>query len=186
MAKAPQKAAKEISSSKGAAKGKSAAKKVKAREKGKSRTLPARRTREGSGKKNHALSHLVSYETAQEIMALLCRRYPDAECELAYESPFQLLIAVILSAQTTDAQVNKVTPRLFKRFPTAQALANGSLDEIKEIIRPTGYYNAKATSIQNAARGLVEKFAGQVPKTLEELTTLPGIGRKTANVVLGV
>lgn len=121
-----------------------------------------------------------------EIMDLLCKRYPDADCELVYASTFQLLIAVIMSAQTTDVQVNKVTPKLFKRFPNAKALAEANLDEVKEIIRPTGYYNAKAQNIQACAQALVKNFKGQVPSTQEELVTLPGVGRKTANVVLGV
>ncbi|MDZ4836074.1 MAG: endonuclease III [Candidatus Melainabacteria bacterium] len=129
---------------------------------------------------------LVSKPVAQQMMKGLCELYPDADCELDYKSTFQLLISVILSAQTTDVQVNKCTPELFKRFPTAKALAEGSLDEIKELIKPTGFFNAKATNIQRCAQALVERFNGEVPKTLEELTTLPGAGRKTANVVLGV
>jgi len=129
---------------------------------------------------------LVSKPVAQDMMERLKKLYPDADCELNFASPYQLLTAVILSAQTTDVQVNKVTGKLFSRFPTAKALAEGSLDEIKEIIKPTGYYNAKAQSIQTCAQQLVARFGGVVPQTLEELTTLPGVGRKTANVVLGV
>jgi len=129
---------------------------------------------------------LVSKATAHEMMERLKALYPDADCELNFESPFQLLTAVIMSAQTTDVQVNKVTGKLFSKFPTAKALAEGPIEEIKEIIKPTGYYNAKAQSIQSCAQQLVERFGGKVPDTLEELTTLPGVGRKTANVVLGV
>lgn len=129
---------------------------------------------------------LVSRQIAHEMMDRLKQLYPDADCELDFASPFQLLTAVILSAQTTDVQVNKVTGKLFSRFATAKALAEGSLDEIKEIVKPTGYYNAKAQSIQTCAQQLVMRFGGEVPDTLEELTTLPGVGRKTANVVLGV
>lgn len=129
---------------------------------------------------------LVSKPVAQEMMNDLCKLYPDADCELDFKDSFQLLISVILSAQTTDVQVNKVTPGLFKKFPTAKALAEGSLDEIKELIKATGFFNAKATNIQRCAQALVERFNGEVPKTLDELTTLPGAGRKTANVVLGV
>jgi len=129
---------------------------------------------------------LVSKSTAHEMMSRLRALYPDADCELNFDSPFQLLTAVIMSAQTTDVQVNKVTGKLFSKFPTAKDLAEGDIEEIKEIIKPTGYYNAKAQSIQNCAQQLVLKFGGQVPCTLEELTTLPGVGRKTANVVLGV
>ncbi len=129
---------------------------------------------------------LVPKATAHEMMNRLKALYPDADCELNFDSPFQLLTAVIMSAQTTDVQVNKVTGKLFSKFPTAKALAEADIKEIKEIIKPTGYYNAKAQSIQTCAQQLVERFGGKVPDTLEELTTLPGVGRKTANVVLGV
>lgn len=128
----------------------------------------------------------VSKSDAAEIMRLLCERYPDADCELTYKNDFELLTAVILSAQTTDANVNRITPGLFKRFPTPEALANGDLDEIKELVRPSGYFNAKATNIQNCAKAIVERFGGKVPGKLEDLVTLPGVGRKTANVLLGV
>jgi endonuclease III len=123
---------------------------------------------------------------AQQEMDLLARQYPDADCELDFESTYQLITSVILSAQTTDSNVNRVTPKLFKRFPTAKSLAEADLDEIKGLIKSTGYYNAKAKNIQNCAKAIVEKFSGEVPKTMEELITLPGVGRKTANVVLGV
>jgi endonuclease-3 len=128
----------------------------------------------------------VNRSAAKDMMDLLCKTYPDADCELTYENDFQLLTAVILSAQTTDANVNRITPKLFQRFPTPEALAMGDLDEIKELVRPSGYFNAKATNIQACARALVERFDGKVPNTLEDLITLPGVGRKTANVVLGV
>lgn len=128
----------------------------------------------------------VSVKDALEIMRLLRERYPDAQCELTYRNDFELLTAVIMSAQTTDANVNRVTPTLFKRFPTPEALANADLDEVKEIIKPTGYFNAKAKNIQECARAIVANFAGKVPGTVDDLTTLPGVGRKTANVVLGV
>jgi endonuclease-3 len=128
----------------------------------------------------------VSTKDALEIMRLLRERYPDADCELTYKNDFELLISVILSAQTTDANVNKCTPNLFKRFPTAEALANAPLDEVKDLVRSTGYYNAKAQNIQACAKGLVERFGGKVPGNIDDLTTLPGVGRKTANVLLGV
>jgi endonuclease-3 len=128
----------------------------------------------------------VSGKVALEIMDLLRKRYPDADCELTFKNDFELLISVILSAQTTDANVNRVTPNLFKRFPTPKALAEAPIDEIKELIRSTGYYNAKAANIQACAKGLVERFDGKVPGNIEDLTTLPGVGRKTANVLLGV
>lgn len=129
---------------------------------------------------------LVEQEDANQMMTILCKRYPDAECELTHKNDFELLTSVILSAQTTDAQVNKVTPALFTRFPTPKSLAEADIEEVKQIVRPTGYYNAKAKSIQDCAIGIVTKFGGKIPKTLEELVTLPGVGRKTANVVLGV
>ena len=123
---------------------------------------------------------------AKQMMRQLCDLYPDAHCELTFANPFQLLIATILSAQTTDVSVNKATPRLFERFPDALSLAEADLDEIKEIVKITGFYNAKANNIQKCAQKLVEKFKGKVPSDREKLMTLPGVGRKTANVVLGV
>jgi endonuclease-3 len=128
----------------------------------------------------------VSKPIAIEIMDLLRKRYPEADCELEFKTPFQLLTAVILSAQTTDANVNRVTPQLFAKFGDARALAEAPIDEVKEIIRSTGYYNNKAQNIQACARALVERFNGEVPNNIDDLTTLPGVGRKTANVVLGV
>jgi endonuclease-3 len=119
------------------------------------------------------------------ILAELNRLYPDPQCELIFDSPFQLLIATILSAQCTDVMVNKVTPGLFRRFPTPGAFATADLAEIEAIIKPTGFFKNKAKSILNCCRMLIEKHDGQVPKTLEELVQLPGVGRKTANVVLG-
>lgn len=129
---------------------------------------------------------LVSKQTASQIMDLLCQEYPNADCELTFKSTYQLLTSVILSAQTTDVQVNKVTPKLFAKFPTAKALVNADIEEIKEIIKPTGYYNAKAQNIQACAVALVQNHKGEVPSTQEELVKLPGVGVKTANVVLGV
>ncbi|OPZ83143.1 MAG: Ultraviolet N-glycosylase/AP lyase [bacterium ADurb.Bin425] len=123
---------------------------------------------------------------AREIMDALLSLYPDSACELVFASDFQLLIAVILSAQCTDQQVNRVTEKLYARFPDAKALAEADLEEIKAIIKPTGYFNAKANNIQNCARMLITKYGGKVPQSVEELTILPGVGRKTANVVLGV
>jgi len=123
---------------------------------------------------------------AAEIAEKLIETYPDADCELTFEGDFQLLTAVILSAQCTDQQVNKVTAKLYKEFPTAKTLAEADIERIKEIIRPTGYFNAKAKNIQACAQALVTKYGGEVPTTLEELIELPGVGRKTANVVLGV
>lgn len=129
---------------------------------------------------------LVSKQTAKKMAKELMELYPDADCELNYDNNYQLLTAVIMSAQTTDVQVNKVTGPLFKKYPNAIDLAQGSLEDIKKIIKPTGYYNAKANNIQQCAQALVENHKGVVPSTLEELIKLPGVGRKTANVVLGV
>lgn len=128
----------------------------------------------------------ASRSQAKQIMDALLSLYPDSACELVFASDFQLLIAVILSAQCTDQQVNRVTEKLYARFPDARALAEADLEEIKAIIKPTGYYNAKANNIQNCARMLITKYGGKVPQSVEELTILPGVGRKTANVVLGV
>lgn len=116
---------------------------------------------------------------------ILGERYPDAHCELDFTSPFELLVATVLSAQTTDVSVNKVTPLLFARYPDAAALAGADRIELEELIRPTGFFRAKADSLLKLGAALVERFDGQVPGRLEELVTLPGVGRKTANVVLG-
>ncbi|MBX3136759.1 endonuclease III [Candidatus Obscuribacterales bacterium] len=151
-----------------------------------SKKPPAKSKAENLGKKSKGAVTLVPKAVAQEMMDRLCKRYPDADCELDFGSTFQLLTSVILSAQTTDVQVNKCTPGLFKKFPTAKALAEANIEDVKDLIKPTGYYNAKAANIQKCAQALVEKFGGEVPETLEELTQLPGVGRKTANVVLGV
>lgn len=120
-----------------------------------------------------------------EILARLKKLYPDARCTLHHQSPLQLLVATILSAQCTDVRVNLVTPLLFARFPDAAALAQAAPSEIEAIIRSTGFFRAKAKSIQAAARQLVDQHGGQVPETMAALTALPGVGRKTANVVLG-
>lgn len=128
----------------------------------------------------------VSKAIANSELEILCSTYPEAECELIFESPFQLLTAVIMSAQTTDANVNRVAKNLFKKYPDAKSLALAPLDDLKEIIKSTGYYNAKATNIQNCAIKLVKDFNAEVPKDLVSLVSLPGVGRKTANVVLGV
>ena len=111
--------------------------------------------------------------------------YPAAS-ELDHSSPFEMLIATILSAQTTDRAVNSVTPRLFKRYPNAAALAHADPAAVERMIKPTGFFHVKARTIVAASRALAERFGGVVPRTIEELVTLPGVGRKTANVVLGV
>jgi endonuclease-3 len=123
-------------------------------------------------------------QRALEILIRLKRLYPDAPCTLNYETPVQLLVATILSAQCTDERVNQVTPALFARFPDAPALANADITELETLIRSTGFYRNKAKNIQGACRLIGEKFKGQVPKRMELLLELPGVARKTANVVL--
>ena len=122
---------------------------------------------------------------AAAILDRLEAAIPEAETALVHDTPFQLLIATILSAQCTDVRVNQVTPRLFKTFPGPKTILEGNHDLLVEIIRPTGFYRNKAKAIIGCARRLVEAFGGEVPDTLEALVTLPGVGRKTANVVLG-
>jgi endonuclease-3 len=123
-------------------------------------------------------------QRALEVLQRLKQLYPDATCSLDYETPVQLLVATILSAQCTDERVNKVTPALFERFPDAYALAEADLAEIETLIKSTGFYRNKAKNIQGACRKLVMEFGGEVPQTMAELTSLPGAARKTANVVL--
>ena len=120
-----------------------------------------------------------------EIISRLKIEYPDSECSLIYNSPFQLLVATILSAQCTDERVNRVTSRLFPRYPTAKDFAKLPLEIIKKEIFSTGFYNNKAKSIKNMSTIVTEKYNGDLPKTLDEMIKLPGVGRKTANVVLG-
>lgn len=121
---------------------------------------------------------------ALEILVRLKRLYPDAICSLDYETPVQLLVATILSAQCTDERVNKVTPELFRRFPDAAALAAAEPGEIESLVRSTGFYRNKAKNIQSACQMIVSTFDGQVPKLMDDLLKLPGVARKTANVVL--
>ncbi len=120
-----------------------------------------------------------------KILVILKKTYPDAQCSLTHGDPLQLLIATILSAQCTDARVNMVTPVLFKEYPSAAALAAAPIEKIEKIIQSTGFYRAKAKSIKATATDIAEKFGGKVPDSMEQLVTLRGVGRKTANVVLG-
>jgi endonuclease-3 len=120
------------------------------------------------------------------IIARLHQAYPDAECALHHRNAFELLVATILSAQCTDERVNKVTPALFARFPTPEAMAGADREELETLIRSTGFYHNKAKNIQGAAQRIVSAYGGVVPQTMDELLTLPGVARKTANVVLGV
>jgi endonuclease-3 len=125
-------------------------------------------------------------ERVAAILEKLDEAYPDAVCALHHRTPWELLVATILSAQCTDVRVNMVTPELFRRFPTPAAMAKAKLPELEELIRTTGFYRNKAKSILGAAQKITEEFGGKVPQTLTELTTIPGAARKTANVVLGV
>ncbi len=123
-------------------------------------------------------------QKALEILGILKQLYPDATCSLNYETTVQLLVATILSAQCTDERVNKVTPELFSKFPDAPSLATADRETLETLIRSTGFYRNKAKNIQGACQKIVEYFGGNVPKTMEELLLLPGVARKTANVVL--
>jgi len=122
----------------------------------------------------------------EQIYTRLEAAYPEAKCALNFETPLQLLIATILSAQSTDKTVNTVTPALFKRYKTAKDFARAKPEELEKLVHSTGFFRNKAKSVQGACRMIVEKHGGEVPKTMEELLELPGVARKTANVVLGV
>jgi endonuclease-3 len=121
----------------------------------------------------------------KEIIKILTKEIPDARIALRFSNPLELLIATILSAQCTDVKVNQVTVDLFKKYHSAEEYAKADLGKLEEEIRPTGFYRNKAKSVQKCCQELVKRFEGEVPKTLEELVTLPGVGRKTANVILG-
>jgi endonuclease-3 len=122
---------------------------------------------------------------ASAIQKILKQTYGNVTTQLSHKNPFELLIATILSAQCTDKQVNAVTPQLFQKLPTPHALAKAPIRTIESLIRSTGFFHNKAKNVKNCAKELVGRFSGQVPNTLDELVTLPGVGRKTANVVLG-
>jgi endonuclease-3 len=122
---------------------------------------------------------------ARRVCAALKRAYPEAACALLHHDPYQLLVATILSAQCTDARVNMVTPELFRRFPDSSSLAQAEQEELEALIRSTGFFRAKSRNLLAMARKVVENHGGDIPRDLESLTALPGVGRKTANVVLG-
>lgn len=125
----------------------------------------------------------------REIAELACteleKLYPDAECSLNYEKPYELMFAARLSAQCTDARVNIVTQTLFKKYPTLESFAEADLEELEQCVKPCGFYHTKAKSLKGMAQKMIAEFGGKIPKTMEELLTLPGIGRKTANLVMG-
>lgn len=125
-------------------------------------------------------------ERAIEVCERLNRRYGPVECFLDYQNPFRLVISVLLSAQTTDAQVNKVTPELFRRWPTPYEMAGASVADVMDVIKSLGFYKTKAKHCVEAARMIVADYGGEVPSTMRELQKLPGVGRKTANIVLNV
>jgi endonuclease-3 len=122
---------------------------------------------------------------AREIERRLCVLYPDAHCELDYRTPFELLAATILSAQCTDKRVNLVTPELFRRWPDASAMSRANPAELEEAVKSTGFYRGKAKSLRGMAQAIVAKHGGEVPSAMDDLVALPGVGRKTANVLLG-
>ncbi len=124
-------------------------------------------------------------QRALKIARQLAQTYADAECALKHDNPFQLLAATILSAQCTDERVNMVTPALFAKYPTPAALAASEQADVEKIIQSTGFFRAKATNLRGMAQALVDQFGGELPRTLDEMVSLPGVGRKTANVVLG-
>jgi endonuclease-3 len=128
---------------------------------------------------------MIKKDRAQEAIKRLKKKWPDAHCELYSETPYQLLIATILSAQCTDERVNMVTPILFKKYPDAYAMSKAPVKDIEEIIHSTGFYKNKAKNIVKCSSDLVEKYKGEIPKDIDNLVALAGVGRKTANVVLG-
>lgn len=132
------------------------------------------------------MSKKSKFLRAEQIYSRLEAAYPEAKCALNFENPLQLLIATILSAQSTDKTVNAVTPALFKRYKTAKDFARAKPEDLEKMVHSTGFFRNKAKNVQGACRMIVEKYGGEVPKTMEELLKLPGVARKTANVVLGV
>ena len=122
---------------------------------------------------------------AQAVYRILSKTYPEIRCELDFKNPLELIVATVLSAQCTDKRVNTITPALFKKYKTAKAYAGADIHQLEELVFQTGFYRAKARHIKGIGIKLLEEFNGEVPSTLEELITLPGVGRKTANVVLG-
>ena len=157
------------------------------------RPLPSKRAREPRAptsqtratKKTRHSSPVTRHARASELLRILRTTYPDAHCELDHKGPFQLLIATILSAQCTDVRVNLVTPALFQKFPDPKSMAAARQEDLEDLVRSTGFFRNKAKNIRAAAQALVEIHHGEVPRELEPLTHLPGVGRKTANVVLG-
>src|SRR5439155_6896030 len=140
---------------------------------------------EKAAKVARAVGAGIDPKRVSAILAKLDEAYPDATCELKHENAFQLLISTILSAQCTDVRVNQVTQTLYRKYPNAEAFAHANPTELQQEIRPTGFFRNKTKSIMGTSRGVLEHFKGQVPRTMDEILTLPGVARKTANVVLG-
>lgn len=130
-------------------------------------------------------SALALTRRTRRVNRLLAERYPTARCELDFATPLELLVATVLSAQTTDVRVNQVTPEVFGRFPDAARLAAADLADLEDVVRPTGFFRAKAAALVAIGQALVDRYGGEVPRRMADLVTLPGVGRKTANVVLG-
>lgn len=147
---------------------------------------PEKSTRTTTGKSSGRKPRGWDPARITRLLELLDREFPDANCALGHETPFQLLVATILSAQCTDERVNRTTPALFAAFPTAAKLARASQDDVEAIVKPLGFFRAKAKNIREMAQAVVREHGGEVPGSLDELVALPGVGRKTANVVLGV
>jgi endonuclease III len=163
----------------------------------KSKKKPARKKKPAAGKSRTAKSAKTARAAKpgraagtdpKRVAAILVKlddAYPNAPCELNFENPFQLVVATILSAQCTDVRVNQVTETLFKKYPEPKAFAYATPSELEQEVRPTGFFRNKTKSVMGASKAIIEKFGGQVPRTMEEILTLPGVARKTANVVLG-
>ncbi|HLW71859.1 MAG TPA: endonuclease III [Candidatus Binataceae bacterium] len=134
---------------------------------------------------SEAITHQETVVRCERLANTLAELYPDARISLDFATPWQCLAATILSAQCTDERVNQVTPELFRRFPDVAAMAAAPEKQLRELIVRTGFFRQKTRSLQNAARALLERFGGEIPRRMEELVTLPGVGRKTANVILG-
>lgn len=150
-----------------------------------SRTLGQKPSQRAAPLARSPRTKAAKLQLAAIVLERLTAEYPEAHCELNHGNAFELLSATILSAQCTDARVNMVTPTLFTRYPNARSLAEANPEDVEEIIRSTGFYRAKSRSLLGMAQALVRNHSGEVPQTIETLTALPGVGRKTANVVLG-
>ena len=164
------------------------AKKSKPAKQSDSRSVAKPRTKHNAGKKISTRDATPDPTNPKRVAAILTKldeAYPNATCELKHENPFQLVISTILSAQCTDVRVNLVTEKLYKKYSDAKAFAYADPAELEQEIRPTGFFRNKTKSVMGASKAIVEQFAGQVPRTMEQMLTLPGVARKTANVVLG-